>query len=1332
MNYVVAFDIGIGSIGIAIISGNKVVYLGVRTFDTAQEASVSRKNRSARRNASRKKWRKKQLIQAFSDFNVLSKEEIEEKGYLCFTTNSSLIEKPKDKTVYHLRKRALSEKVTKREILLCIYNILQARGHFLMDTIDFEKDTINIDEFSDMFFGVTQNILNFTSAQKEEVRKSILTPLFDNKISSKEIKNKVEELEVPTEEYQEKSLVEIIKLLSGYKASIKTISETIEFDKEGTVNINDLKKSSDELDVILQEFIELYDLIRIHMTLANHNYLCEVAVDKMDGFEKIIKNYGVNSDEYKDALKLIANDAVTTKNHYRVVKNIQNNYPNGLYVKEAAAILKKQSEFYPEINSNFINVCKSIISARIPYFIGPLNEDAKNAWVIKEGKIKYSYDFSYKDAIDVTGSITEWKKRMISHCTYLSEEEALPTGSFLGETFNIINELNILKATDKNGGDYYLTHNDKVKIFNELFLKQKEVTYKEVAELLDIYYFGVRKNSNQQQKFNNKYTLYHSIKDILPELKIDSIEKVLSNDDKIKKIEDIILSVNLYDEEKTKKEYFENDCGYSLQISKRLASLKSKSFYSYSKKFICDTPMNECGESLLSELFNDNTPEKTNEQMTLIANAIDKDGQKIDYIANKYVNKIRSNGGLLNYNLLMEDGKPTMPISRPVVRSLNECMKVYNEIIKVFGVPDRVVIETARDFPDFQVVKERTAKTYDKNKKLYESIQKQLKEKEYKKYASLNQMKEWNDIKDYVNANKQKIELYITQMGTDMLSGEEIDINQLEKYEIDHILPRGFGDNSFDDKMLISKKLNAKKKDRLPIEFLSSEDNLNSGDVIVTSDYLKRVNALYDLKLISEKKYRILTLENSKGLAGFVNQNLVDTRYIIREFMSILKAYSTVNDYDTHIVALKSAYTSLYRNAFNMNKVRDYGDQHHAHDAALLAIADRTLSAYYPNYDSYKSKSKDELNPFSSYQSFINTMGNLDNEDSRDKLNQFIYYAYKMAFGESYKAENSVINQVKEMVPYYSQKVEKNYTGQYFDINPLKPNDVKDTDVLSLLGINNEKKAFSGINSAAVDFYKYTDSKGKKQHLAVHIPKVIIDNNGNINKEKYLKLIKDHYAVPELIDENGELKEYYFRFRAYKNDLIYETNSNVLLKFNIGSIVNKKLECKFVNVFSYNDISNLGRDIAFRLIKKFDIKTKSNPNGIKFGELEKEDLVADIAENYWRLPFSDKKVQNALEMVKDEKTLNAISNHLAFLTLIINRAGTPPTITGQYTPVINSNLIKKDSNAQYVKIKSNILGIRWYTIDDGNMIIVTPDEIPGHYKKITREKFTWNLKNSDL
>lgn len=1331
MEYTLGLDIGIGSIGAAIISGNKVEYMGVRIFDSAKEASESRKNRSARRNLSRKKWRKQQLKNAFDDFGVISKSEMEQEGYLCYTTNNSILKQPTSPTVYHLRKKALTEQVSKREMLLCIYNILQARGHFLMETIDFEKDTISFERFADKFFEVTEEIIGFSDAQKKEIKKEILTPLFNKGFSKSDVKNKIDNLKAETEEEQTKVLLEIIKLLAGWKASVKNISESIKLDKEGTVNVTDLKKL-DELDPFLQEIVELYDLQNIHKMLSNHNYLCEVAVEKLDEFEKIIKEYGEHSAQYDEARKKIADISVSTKNHYRVIKNIQNNYPNGLYVKEVVAILKKQSEYYPEITDEFIKVCKSIVSARIPYFIGPLNEDAKNAWVTKKGKIKYSYEYSKNDAIDVNKSIVEWKNRMISHCTYLPEEPALPVGSFLGETFNIINELNILKAIDKNGNDYQLTTSDKEKVFNNLFLKQSDVTHQEVADLLDLESFGVRKNSHMQPKFNNKYTLYHSIVKAIPELKVESITTIFNNDKRIEEIENIILTINLYDEEKTRQDYFENECHYSANVAKRLSALKSTSFYSFSKKFICDTPLNKDGESMMSILFGNNTNKFANEQMTIITNAKDKDGNHVDYISNKYLSKIKENDGKLVYSLLMDNGNPTMPISRPVVRALNECMKLYTEIVKVYGVPKRVVIETARDFPDFQEVKERTAKTYDKSKKLVDNILKQLKG-DHKKYSHYNQLEDWDDIKDYVNKYKQEIELYITQMGMDLMSGDKIDINHLENYEIDHILPRGFGDNSMNDKMLIAKRWNARKKDRLPLEFIASDDNNNSNHVIIASEYLNRVNALYEMRLISEKKFKILTLESSKDLNGFINQNLVDTRYIIREFMSILRAFNTVNQYDTHIVALKSAYTSLYRNAFRMNKVRDFGDQHHAHDAALLVVADRTLSAYYPNYDSRSAgKSENETDPFRGYQSFVNAMGNQEDEGSKEKLNQFIYYAYKMAFGESYTSQVSVISQIQNIVPFYSQKVEKSYTGQYFDINPLKPKDIKPTDVLTLLGVNNEKKAFSGINCVAVDFYKYTDEKGKKQHVAVHIPRVIVDNQGNINKEKYLTLIKEHYKVPELIDENGELKEGYFRFRAFKNDLIYETNSNVLLKFNIGSIVNKKLECKFVNVFSYNDISCLGRDLAFRFIKKFNIKTKSNTEGIPFKDINKDDLVADVAEVYWHLTFSDKKVQNAIGMLNEEKTLKGFCNHLAYLSLIINRAGTPPTITGQYTPVINSNLIKDNPNAQYVKIKSTILGIRAYTINDGKMIITTPDKAPGQFKKITKESFSWNLKNPAL
>lgn len=110
-NYTFGFDIGIASTGVAVITDDgKLVYDGTHGFNTAEEASESRKNRSARRNLSRKKWRKNQLLEAFDDFNVLSKQETSQKGYLCYTVNTDTIQRPLEKTVYHLRKKVCLNK----------------------------------------------------------------------------------------------------------------------------------------------------------------------------------------------------------------------------------------------------------------------------------------------------------------------------------------------------------------------------------------------------------------------------------------------------------------------------------------------------------------------------------------------------------------------------------------------------------------------------------------------------------------------------------------------------------------------------------------------------------------------------------------------------------------------------------------------------------------------------------------------------------------------------------------------------------------------------------------------------------------------------------------------------------------------------------------------------------------------------------------------------------------------------------------------------------------------------------------------------------------------
>ena len=1341
MGNTLGLDIGITSIGAALLNEKDVVYMGVRMFDSAQEASVSRKARSQRRNLSRKRWRKEQLIDAFDDFGIIAKDESKQEGYLSFTTNNGVIVKPIDRTVYHLRSRALKEKVSKREILLCLYNILHARGHFLSEMTNFEEgENYSFVDFKNIFYDLTSTYISYNSDLKKEIDDILLYIFESDKIEKDEIRFKVKGIKNSINEYEETKLENIMYILGGYNGNALKIDD--KFDKYEKCYINKLKSTEDDVDDFLIRIVELYDMAQIHKVLKNHNYICEVAVDKLNAFYGIVDKYGTNSKEFEDTIEELKKNIAENKKkknedkpikHYRVVRNLGNVFPNGLYVKECNDILINQQQYYPEITEGFIEVCKSIVSARIPYYIGPLDEEATNAWVKKNGKIKYSYSYALKNdekVIDVPESIKKWKSRMISSCTYLPQDEdgnknaALPKGSFISETFNILNELNILTAIDKNGNEYYLTTKDKFDIFNNLFLEKKKVEYKEVAKLLDIENYGPK--SSKDLFFNNGYTLYFQIANIVPRLKLKSIDDFFNNKEKIDEIEDIILALNLYDEEKNKFEYFEKRYGAS--VAKKLAKLKSTSFCSYSRKFVLETVFDVEGNSLIDKLFEDNKSTYKNEQMTLISRATDINGNHVDYLSNKYVQRIRNNNNKLDYKILVDGDKPIIPISRPVLRSLNECMKVYLQILESYGVPDRIVIETARDFKDFSENKVKTVKFFDNAKKQYENLLKELKDSKYKVYSAYNQMEKFGELEEYLTKNKDKISLYISQMGTDLLTGEKIYLNNLDAYEIDHILPRGFGDNSMDDKMLIAKKVNTKKGNRLPIQFINSNEQVEGHKILIESEFLKRVFALYDMGAISQKKYERLTLKNSDELDEFLNQNLVDTRYVIREFMSILRAYNQINNYNTHIVALKSAYTSTYRMAFGMDKVREYGDQHHAHDAALLCIADKTLSAYYPNYDRREYNKVECENKFNSYNGFLKAISdsNTDN-DSKAELKNFIKYMYRKAYNISAIDHNSIIDKIKNYVPYYSVKVERNYTGVLFKATIHPQKDYKDTDVLTIIGVNDEKKVFNDINSVAVDFYKFTNKKGEKEHLAVHIPKVIVDKDGNIIKEKYVDLIKKHYKKPEVLDENDEPK--CFRFRAFKNDLVYETENKTLFKFNIGSIVNKKLELKFVNIFSYNDIYVYGREIRNLLCDRFDIKTKLNKEGNLFSEISKEEMVKVVNDVYWKVPCEDKKIQTTVKKVNECKNIYDFSNSLAYIGLLINRPGTPPTIDGQYMPVVNANTITRD-DTEYVKLKYNILGVKTYVNNDGGFEVRTP--IQGQFTKVRKEEFSWQVSKNSL
>ena len=51
----------------------------------------------------------------------------------------------------------------------------------------------------------------------------------------------------------------------------------------------------------------------------------------------------------------------------------------------------------------------------------------------------------------------------------------------------------------------------------------------------------------------------------------------------------------------------------------------------------------------------------------------------------------------------------------------------------------------------------------------------------------------------------------------------------------------------------------------------------------------------------------------------------------------------------------------------------------------------------------------------------------------------------------------------------------------------------------------------------------------------------------------------------------------------------------------------------------------------------------------------------------------------------------------------------------------------KENKAQYVKIKSSILGIRYTYNENGKLLISGPRKAPGKYSKIKKEKFSWKI-----
>lgn len=278
-------------------------------------------------------------------------------------------------------------------------------------------------------------------------------------------------------------------------------------------------------------------------------------------------------------------------------------------------------------------------------------------------------------------------------------------------------------------------------------------------------------------------------------------------------------------------------------------------------------------------------------------------------------------------------------IANPTVHvALNQLRKVMNDLIKQYGKPAEIIVETARDLPLSAEGLSELEKEQKNNQNINEKIADKL----------------TND--GFVNnyENRLKYRLWEELNPKDVLgrccpfSGQQIGMEKLftPEIEIEHILPYAkTGDDSRGNKTLATRKANRDKGNNSPyLAFGHSPGSYIWEDIVARASNLP-----------NNKKWRFNpdAMERFDNESAFQDRHLNDTRYINR----ITKTYLEALGADVWVTPGKL--TSDLRHQWGLNSILaghnqeepQKGDskknrndhRHHAIDAIVVALTDRGL-----------------------------------------------------------------------------------------------------------------------------------------------------------------------------------------------------------------------------------------------------------------------------------------------------------------------------------------------------------------------------------------------------
>lgn len=501
-------------------------------------------------------------------------------------------------------------------------------------------------------------------------------------------------------------------------------------------------------------------------------------------------------------------------------------------------------------------------------------------------------------------------QKMLGYCTFEPTEPKAAKNTYTAERFIWLTKLNNLRILEQ-GSERPLTDTERATLIDMPY--KNKLTYAKARELLGLddtaFFKGLRYGKdNAESATLMEMKAYHAIRRALEKEGLKDKKSPLS------------LSPELQDEIGTAFSLFKTDeditgrlkgCLQPEILDALLKHISFDKFVQISLKALRRiVPLMEQGkryDEACAETYGDHYGEKNSEEML-------------------YLPPI-----------------PADEIRNPVVlRALSQARKVINSVVRRYGSPARIHIETAREVGKSFKDRKEIEKRQEENRKDREKAA-----AEFREYFP-------NFVGEPKSKDILKLRLYEQQHGKCLYSGKEINLGRLNEkgyVEIDHALPFSrTWDDSFNNKVLVLGSENQNKGNQTPYEYFNGKDNSREWQ-----EFKARVETS---RFPRSKKQRILLQKFDED--GFKERNLNDTRYVNRFLCQFVADHMLLTGKGKRrVFASNGQITNLLRGFWGLRKVRAENDRHHALDAVVVACSTVAMQQKITRFVRYK-----EMNAF--------------------------------------------------------------------------------------------------------------------------------------------------------------------------------------------------------------------------------------------------------------------------------------------------------------------------------------------------------------------------------